>query len=84
LTTAVEREFGAGFQDLQDNTSVGMGHAGDGDEIVSRPLRQIADVLRKDVKKIVIGARRAVTYCYTSLESMNMRSFALLEASDGA
>ena len=28
--------------------------------------------------------QRAVTCCYTSLESMNMRSCALLEASDGA
>lgn len=28
--------------------------------------------------------QRAVTCCYTSLESMNMRFFALLEASDGA
>jgi hypothetical protein len=27
--------------------------------------------------------QRAVTCCYTSLESMNMRSCALLEASDG-
>lgn len=57
FTKAVEREFGARFQDLQDNAGVGMGHAGDGDENVSRPFRQIADVLRNDVKKIVIGAR---------------------------
>jgi hypothetical protein len=32
----------------------------------------------------VIGTLRAVTCCYTSLESMNMRSCAVLEASDGA
>lgn len=32
----------------------------------------------------LIARQRAVTCCYTSLESMNMRSFALLEASDGA
>jgi hypothetical protein len=33
---------------------------------------------------IMLSARqRAVTCCYTSLESMNMRSCALLEASDG-
>jgi hypothetical protein len=31
-----------------------------------------------------IARQRAVTCCYTSLESMNMRSCALLEASDGA
>jgi hypothetical protein len=33
---------------------------------------------------MLIARQRAVTCCYTSLESMNMRSFALLEASDGA
>jgi hypothetical protein len=32
----------------------------------------------------ITGTQRAVTCCYTSLESMNMRSCALLEASDGA
>ena len=32
----------------------------------------------------LIASQRAVTCCYTSLESMNMRSCALLEASDGA
>jgi hypothetical protein len=32
---------------------------------------------------ILIARQRAVTCCYTSLESMNMRSCALLEASDG-
>jgi hypothetical protein len=31
-----------------------------------------------------IARQRAVTCCCTSLESMNMRSCALLEASDGA
>jgi hypothetical protein len=33
---------------------------------------------------LLIAIQRAVTCCYTSLESMNMRSCALLEASDGA
>jgi len=33
---------------------------------------------------MLIARQRAVTYCYTSLESMNMRPCALLEASDGA
>jgi hypothetical protein len=33
---------------------------------------------------MLIARQRAVTCCYTSLESMNIRSFALLEASDGA
>jgi hypothetical protein len=33
---------------------------------------------------MLIARQRAVTFCYTSLESMNMRSYALLEASDGA
>jgi hypothetical protein len=31
-----------------------------------------------------LESRGAVTCCYSSLESMNMRSCALLEASDGA
>ncbi len=33
---------------------------------------------------MLIARQRAVTCCYTSLESMNMRCCALLEASDGA
>jgi DNA-binding phage protein len=33
---------------------------------------------------MLIARQRAVTCCYTSLESMNMRPYALLEASDGA
>jgi len=33
---------------------------------------------------LLIARQRAVTCCYTSLESMNMRPCALLEASDGA
>jgi len=33
---------------------------------------------------MLIARQRAVTFCYTSLESMNMRSCALLKASDGA
>ena len=33
---------------------------------------------------MLIARQRAVTFCYTSLESMNMRSCTLLEASDGA
>ena len=33
---------------------------------------------------MLIARQRAVTCCYTSLESMNMRACALLEASDGA
>ena len=33
---------------------------------------------------MLIARQRAMTCCYTSLESMNMRSCALLEASDGA
>ncbi len=33
---------------------------------------------------MLIARQRAVTCCYTSLESMDMRSCALLEASDGA
>ena len=33
---------------------------------------------------LLIARQRTVTFCYTSLESMNMRSCALLEASDGA
>ena len=33
---------------------------------------------------MLIARQRAVTCCYTSLESMNMRSCALLEASNGA
>ena len=32
---------------------------------------------------LLIATQRAVTFCYTSLESMNMRSCALLKASDG-
>jgi hypothetical protein len=31
---------------------------------------------------MLIARQRAVTYCYTSLEAMNMRLYALLEASD--
>ena len=33
---------------------------------------------------MLIARQRAMTCCYTSLESMNMRSCGLLEASDGA
>ena len=33
---------------------------------------------------MLIACQRAVTCCYTSLESMNMRSCALLDTSDGA
>lgn len=33
---------------------------------------------------MLIASQRAVTCCYTSLESMDMRSCALLEASNGA
>ena len=33
---------------------------------------------------VAIGSQRTVTSCDTSLESMNMRSCALLETSDGA
>ena len=33
---------------------------------------------------MLIARQRAVTCCYTSLESMNMRSCGSLEASDGA
>ena len=33
---------------------------------------------------MLIARQRAVTCCYTSLESMNMRACASLEASDGA
>ncbi len=33
---------------------------------------------------MLIARQRAVTFCYTSLESMKMRSCVLLEASDGA
>jgi hypothetical protein len=33
---------------------------------------------------MLIARQRAVTCCYTSLESMNMRSCALLDTSDGA
>jgi hypothetical protein len=33
---------------------------------------------------MLIARQRAVTCCYTSLESMNMRSYAVLAASDGA
>ena len=33
---------------------------------------------------MLIARQSAVTCCYTSLESMDMRSCALLEASDGA
>jgi hypothetical protein len=33
---------------------------------------------------MLIARQRAVTCCYTSLESMDMRSCALLETSDGA
>jgi hypothetical protein len=33
---------------------------------------------------MLIARERTVTCCYTSLESMNMRSRALLEASDAA
>jgi hypothetical protein len=33
---------------------------------------------------MLIARQRAMTCCYTSLESMNMRSCALLETSDGA
>jgi hypothetical protein len=32
---------------------------------------------------MLIARQRAVTCCYISLESMNMRLYALLEASDG-
>ena len=32
---------------------------------------------------MLFAFQRAMTCCYTSLESMNMRSCALLEASDG-
>jgi hypothetical protein len=32
---------------------------------------------------MLIARQRAMTCCYTSLESMNMRLYALLEASDG-
>jgi hypothetical protein len=33
---------------------------------------------------MLIASQRAVTCCYTSLESMKIRSCALLEANDGA
>ncbi len=33
---------------------------------------------------MLIARQRAMTCCYTSLDSMNMRSCGLLEASDGA
>ena len=33
---------------------------------------------------MLIARQRAVTWCYTSLESMDMRPCALLEACDGA
>ena len=33
---------------------------------------------------MLIARQRAVGMCYTSPESMNMRSYALLEVSDGA
>lgn len=33
---------------------------------------------------MLIASQRAVTCCYTSLESMKMRSRALFEASDGS
>ena len=39
---------------------------------------------RRAQRMRIVGTQRAVTFCYTSLESMNMRSCALLEASDGA
>ena len=32
---------------------------------------------------MLIARQRAKTCCYTSLESMNMRLYALLEANDG-
>ena len=54
---------------------------------VEEPLRitLIVRIVTLPFRNIMLIARqRTVTCCYASLESMNMRSCALLETSDGA
>jgi DNA-binding phage protein len=54
-------------------------------DILTQYLNPMARFHNYSFENIMLIARqRAVTCCYTSLESMNMRSCALLEASDGA
>jgi DNA-binding phage protein len=54
-------------------------------EVLTQYLNAMARFHHYSFGNIMLIARqRAVTCCYTSLESMNMRSCALLEASDGA
>jgi hypothetical protein len=54
-------------------------------ESLVRYLRMVARFHHYSLHNVLlIALQRAVTCRYTSLESMNMRSCALLEASDGA
>ena len=54
-------------------------------ETLTQYLAAIGRFHRYSLRNVMlIASQRAVTCCYTSLESMNMRSCGLLEASDGA
>jgi hypothetical protein len=54
-------------------------------ETLTQYLAAIGRFHRYSLRNVMlIASQRAVTCCYTSLESMDMRSCALLEASDGA
>ena len=54
-------------------------------EVLTQYLNSMARFHTYSFGNIMLIARqRAMTWCYTSLESMNMRSCGLLEASDGA
>jgi DNA-binding phage protein len=53
-------------------------------EVLTQYLNAMARFHHYSFGNIMLIARqRAMTCCYTSLESMNMRLYALLEASDG-
>jgi DNA-binding phage protein len=61
--------------------SLESGHSG----VLAQYLGAIARFHTYSFGNVMLIARqRAMTCCYTSLESMNMRSCALLGASDGA
>jgi hypothetical protein len=65
----------------QLSQALGRGHS----ETLREYLAAMARFHRYSLRNVMlIASQRAVTCCYTSLESMDMRSCALLEASDGA
>ena len=54
-------------------------------EVLTQYLKAMARFHTYSFGNIMLIVRQiAMTWCYTSLESMNMRSCGLLEASDGA